>query len=173
MGKVYTVTNSALVDAPADLVYSILADYVDGHPHILPPKYFTPLSVEQGGVGDGTIFRVGMRAFGMTREFRAAVTEPEPGREMVETALEAGGPVTTFTVEPEGTRSRVTFDTMLISAPGLKGLAERLLTPQFLRKVYARELEQLNEFAASRRGGLRPAAASEVGSGTYRHSDAA
>ncbi|HEX8352835.1 MAG TPA: SRPBCC family protein [Pyrinomonadaceae bacterium] len=151
MRKLYTVTASALVEAPADLVYAIIADYRDGHPHILPRKYFTFLAVERGGFGAGTIIRFGMRAFGKTREARAAVTEPEPGRVLVETAIDDDGPVTTFVVEPEGRRARVTFSTELRSAAGLPGLVERFIATRFLKRVFAAELEQLNDFAVRRR----------------------
>ncbi|MET0625685.1 MAG: SRPBCC family protein [Pyrinomonadaceae bacterium] len=147
MQKVYTVTASALAEAPAETVYAILADYRDGHPHILPRKYFTSLAVERGGFGDGTVIRFGMRAFGKTREARAAVTEPEPGRVLVETALDKGGPVTTFVVEPEGSGARVTFRTQMTSRGGLLGAAERFVASRFLKRVYALELAQLGEFA--------------------------
>lgn len=147
MRKVYTVTASALAEAPAETVYAILADYRDGHPHILPRKYFTSLKVERGGFGEGTVIRFGMRAFGKTREARAAVTEPEPGRVLVETALDADGPVTTFVVEPEGRRSRVTFKTELTSRAGLLGAVERFAAKRFLKRVYALELAQLDSFA--------------------------
>ena len=151
MRKAYTVTASALVEAPAEVVYKILADYKEGHPHILPRKHFTFLAVERGGVGEGTLIRFGMRAFGKTRIARAAVTEPEPGRVLVETALDEGGPVTTFVVEPEGRRSRVTFSTELTSAAGLAGAVERFFATRYLKRVYALELRQLNDFALTRR----------------------
>lgn len=147
MRKAYTVTASALAEAPAETVYAILADYRDGHPHILPRKYFTGLSVERGGFGDGTVIRFGMRAFGKTREARAAVTEPEPGRVLVETALDRGGPVTTFVVEPEGRCARVTFRTEMTSRRGLLGAVERFVASRFLKRVYALELAQLGDFA--------------------------
>jgi hypothetical protein len=139
-------------------VYSILADYREGHPHILPRRYFTSLAVEQGGVGEGTVIRFGMRAFGKTRESRATVSEPEPGRVLVETVLGDSGIVTTFVVEPDGRRSRVTISTELNSAAGLRGLFERYATTKFLKRVYATELEQLNGFARERSARLTVAA---------------
>ena len=150
MRKVYTVTASALVEASAETVYAILADYRDGHPRILPRSYFTSLAVERGGYGEGTVIRFRVRAFGKTRETRAAVTEPEPGRVLVETALEEGGPVTTFIVEPEGGRARVTFKTELTSASGLAGAVERFVARRFLRRVYTLELAQLGDYARNR-----------------------
>src|SRR5688500_20330956 len=85
MRKAYTVTASATVEAPAEVVYNILADYHEGHPAVLPRKYFTGLAVEGGsGYGDGTVIRFGMRAFGKTREARAAVTERSEERRVGE-----------------------------------------------------------------------------------------
>jgi hypothetical protein len=105
--KTYKAEASATINAPAALVYSIIADYRDGHPHILPKPYFLGLEVERGGFGAGTVIRFRVRVMGKTQAFRAAVTEPEPGRVLVESDLD-GGPQTTFTVEPleEGRRAR-------------------------------------------------------------------
>jgi hypothetical protein len=152
MRKHYQITSSALVHAPAEVAYSVIADYREGHPHILPRKYFTYLEVERGGRGEGTVIRFGMRVLGTSRDFRAAVTEPEPGRVLVERNLEDGGSVSTFVVEPAGRHSRVTITTDLTAAPGLRGLAERLLTAALLPRIYARELEQLDSVAAERAG---------------------
>lgn len=150
MGKSFTVEASARVDAPDYVVYNIIADYRDGHPQILPRQYFDWLEVEQGGRGAGTVIRFQMRVLGRTRVLRAAVTEPEPGRVLVETDTGGGGPVTTFVVEPEGTGSRVTFRTELTSAGGPLGALERFVLRRILRRVYARELEQLGRVAVER-----------------------
>ena len=150
MKKTYRVKASARVDAPADVVYGIIADYRNGHPHILPKKYFEWLEVEQGGRGEGTVIRFQMRVLGRTRVLRAAVTEPEPGRVLVETDTGGYGPVTTFTVEPAGSGSQVTFSTELTSAAGPLGVVERFVLRRVLRRVYARELEQLGRVAVER-----------------------
>ena len=150
MGKTFTVKASSRVDAPAEVVYGIIADYRNGHPHILPRKYFEWLEVEQGGRGAGTVIRFQMRVLGQTRVLRAAITEPDPGRVLVETDTSGAGPVTTFTVEPEGASSHVTFSTELTSAGGLLGVAERLVLKRLLRRIYARELEQLGRVAVER-----------------------
>jgi len=117
--KSYQVTESALINAPAKLVYNIIADYHNGHPYILPKPYFLNLEVEQGGVGEGTVIRFQMQVLGKTETFRAVVTEPEPGRVLVESNLLQGS-VTTFTVDPvEGGRyAQVTFSTELPSRGG-------------------------------------------------------
>jgi len=140
----YTVTMSREIDAPAERVYGIVADYVNGHPRILPPKYFTGLQVEKGGVGEGTIIRFGMKVMGKEYFTRAAITEPEPGRVLVETDLE-GLIVTTFTTDPLGAgRSRMTFSTTgRTRARGLMGALEKWFTLRFLPRVYTDELALL------------------------------
>ena len=150
MGKRFTVKASATVDAPAEIVYGIIADYRNGHPHILPRKYFEWLVVEQGGRGEGTVIRFQMRVLGQTRVLRAAVTEPDPGRVLVETDTGGAGPVTTFTVEPAGSGSHVTFSTEMTSTGGPLGVLERFVLRRVLRRVYARELEQLGRVAVER-----------------------
>ena len=67
----YVVTVSARLAAPPERVYSVIADYQHSHPRILP-KQFTGLTVEKGGVGEGTVIRVSMRVFGRRFEFRGS-----------------------------------------------------------------------------------------------------
>jgi hypothetical protein len=144
------VSQSAIVAAPAPVVYGIIADYHEGHRAILPRRYFEALDVESGGIGAGTRIRVRMRALGRVRTFRAAVSEPVPGRELVETDVESGA-ATRFLVEPadEGRASRVTFETRWRRS-GLAGWVERWLAPRYLRGVYRAELALLDQQARAR-----------------------
>jgi Polyketide cyclase / dehydrase and lipid transport len=149
MPAAFTVRASAHVEAPPERVYAIIADYHNGHPHILP-KQFRNLSVEQGGVGAGTIIRFEFRAYGQTQRFRAIVTEPEPGRVLVEENVEPTPSKTTFIVERAGSGSDVTFVTdMTTSKDGLLGSLERYLSTRLLRKAYAEELSLLAARATS------------------------
>jgi hypothetical protein len=144
---------SATINAPANVVYPILADYRNHHPNILPKAYFTGLEVEEGGTGEGTVFRSGMQVMGQEQSFRMHVTEPEPGRMLAETDLKTGL-VTKFIVEPRGAeQSEVTFDTTFEASPGLKGWVERLFVPNYLRRVYKAELKQLDEYASQHKAG--------------------
>lgn len=149
---------SALIEAPAPAVYGIIADYHRGHPTILPPGYFGPLRVEEGGTGAGTRMSFDMRSFGTVQRFRGDVTEPEPGRRLVETYPDMGIE-TVFTVDPVdgGRRSRVTIATSY-RKPGLRGWLERLVAPAFLRTVYRAELRLLAERTAGTEspGPVRP-----------------
>ena len=83
------ISVSQQISAPAKRIYQIIADYHQGHPEILPKPYFESMIVEKGGFGTGTRVRFQMRVMSRPQEFRAEVTEPEPGRVLVETDLAA------------------------------------------------------------------------------------
>ena len=138
------VAASAIINVSARQVYTIIADYHNGHPHILPSQYFSDLRVEQGGIGAGTIIGFQMRVLGRTQAFRAAITEPEPGRVLVETNLPSGA-VTTFTVDSRsgGRRAQVTIATELAAPNWLEGLFTKML----LQRIYVQELKLLAAFA--------------------------
>jgi hypothetical protein len=140
---------SALIHAPPHKLYAILADYERGHPAILPRPPFVSLEVEAGGRGHGTVIRVWMRVLGRQQSFRSAITEPEPGRVLVETT--DTGYVTTFTVESRrnGEESYVTIATEIQGREGLLGALERWFVTRLLRPVYVRELENLAAVAAT------------------------
>ncbi|HVI79205.1 MAG TPA: SRPBCC family protein [Candidatus Acidoferrum sp.] len=144
----HVISASATIPARRERVYSLLANYHDGHQRILP-KQFSNLTVEQGGVGAGTIIRFQMNLLGKKQNFRAAITEPEPGRVLVETDLDTNGAVTTFTVDP-GTApadSRVTISTQLPVMSGFLGRIERTVAALLLRRTYVKELENLARVA--------------------------
>lgn len=138
---------SATIDAPPNQVYAILADYRNGHPQILPEKYFSDLTVERGGIETGTLIRFLFSAFGQSRIICAEVSEPEPGRVLAETDLDPGA-ATTFIVEPinAGKAASVSITTAW-TKPGISGFIERLTAPPLLRRIYAEELQKLTAHA--------------------------
>ncbi|MBI5668800.1 MAG: SRPBCC family protein [Chloroflexi bacterium] len=140
-----------VIDARPEDVYAVVSDYEVGHPAILPKPYFTGLKVEQGGKGTGTVARASMNVFGSKREFRVVVSEPEPGRVLVEADPDAGV-VTTFIVEPVngGQQSRVTIATDSEARPGFTGVMERLMNPPIMRRIYQQELRQLANYLRSK-----------------------
>lgn len=144
----HIISASATIPARRERIYSLIANYNDGHPRILP-RQFTSLVVEQGGVGAGTIIRFQMSMFGKKQTFRAAITEPEPGRVLVETYLDPSGAVTTFTVNPGGAPadSHVTISTELPVRSGFLGKIERTMATLLLRPLYVKELENLARVA--------------------------
>lgn len=142
---------SKLVNSPPQIVYSIIADYRDAHPKILPKPPFVSLVVEQGGIGAGTVARVSMKVAGRITTFKTVVSEPEPGHVLVET--NDTGYITTFTVDPynEGKHSFVTFTTEILEDSGLMKKLEFRLSKILLVPVYEKELINLAEEAAKRR----------------------
>jgi len=144
----HIVSASAVIPARRERVYSLISNYNDGHPRILP-KQFSGLVVEQGGVGAGTVIRFQMSLFGRKQTFRAAITEPDPGRVLVETDLDTNGAVTTFSVNPGGAPadSHVTISTELPVRRGFLGKVERALTTMLLRPIYVKELQNLARVA--------------------------
>jgi len=144
----HVISASAVIPARRERVYALISNYRDGHPRILP-KQFSNLTVEQGGVGAGTVIRFQMSLLGRKQTFRAAITEPEPGRVLVETDLDTNGAVTTFTIDP-GTApadSNVTISTTLPVRSGFPGKVEKALATLLLRPIYAKELENLARVA--------------------------
>ena len=141
-----------LLDAPADVVYRCIADYRRHHrPEGFLPPAFSNLTVERGGIGAGTVFSVIMTLAGRSQTMTAEVTEPDPGRILVETSPTVR---TVFTVAPEGTRSRVRFDTV-INERGLTGLLTRLFAGRLLGPLYRDELERLERYAQANADRIR------------------
>jgi uncharacterized protein YndB with AHSA1/START domain len=132
------------IDAPADTVYGYLAD-MHQHPRFLPPA-FSDFQVEEGGVGAGTVTRFAITAGGRTRMYHMRVTEPAPGRTLVESDADSSL-VTTFNVEPQGARSLVRISTSWDGAAGIGGFFERTFAPRALHRIYLDELERLNAYA--------------------------
>ena len=140
--------SSLVIDAPASVIYEILSDYRVGHPAICPKQFFASVTVDKGGHGAGTEITVRMTAMGGKKVYRMIVSEPEPGRVLVE-ADEAAGVVTTFTVDPipNESRSRVTIGTVARSSGGIAGVIERLVVPFVMRRMFRQELWLLAESA--------------------------
>jgi polyketide cyclase/dehydrase/lipid transport protein len=161
----YRVSISGKIPAPPARVYGSIADYRHHHPHIVPPEHFPRLEVLEGGTGAGTRTRVEMRVLGATRVFEQVVTEPEPGRVLMETNQDGSG-VTTFTVDEcdGGESAQVTIATEFAARPGVSGFLERLVTSLVLPGIYRKEIARLAEYAARQR------APGEEGSGRSKGS---
>ena len=140
---------SATIAAQPAAVYAVLADYRNHHPRILPPQYFRDFVVEEGGQGAGTVFRTAVHLFGSKSANHMIVSEPQPGRVLMETDLETGL-VTTFTVTPlaNGQQSTVAIQTVWPRKTGLAGQLEAWLTGQVMRMIYRKELGLLADYMA-------------------------
>jgi ribosome-associated toxin RatA of RatAB toxin-antitoxin module len=137
------------VDAPAELVYRLVADFERHHPRFLPPA-FSDFRVEQGGVGAGTIVTFRIATGGRSRDYRMEVSEPEPGRVLTESDTRSSL-ATTWTVDPQGAACQVRIATAWQGAGGVGGFFERLFAPRVLRRLYADELERLERYAREQR----------------------
>jgi hypothetical protein len=80
----YQVQESEVINSPPAQVYAIISDYHEGHPAILPSRYFTEMAVTAGGRGEGPVTTVAMNVFSAKILYELNVTEPEPGRVLVE-----------------------------------------------------------------------------------------
>lgn len=144
----YKFSVSSLIPAPPAIVYGIIADYKNGHPSILPNPPFVSLKVEQGGIGAGSVLEVQMKVAGKLQTFKTIVTEPEPGRVLVET--NDTGYITAFVVDPrdDGKKSYVTFTTEISNNSKLSKKIEFFFSKLILPAVYKKELQLLAEAAA-------------------------
>jgi len=136
------------IDAPAGQVYGYLAD-MHQHPRFLPPA-FSDFKVEEGGVGAGTVTTFKVTAGGRTRSYHMRITEPEPGRTLVESDANSSL-VTTFNVEPQGDKSLVRISTRWDGASGVGGFFERTFAPRAMHRMFLDELERLNVYARDQR----------------------
>lgn len=135
---------SAIINATPEKVYAVISDYRVGHPAILPKPYFTGLTVVEGGQGAGTVVITEMNVFGVKKTYRQYVTEPEPGRVLVEDDP-VEGIKTTFILEPleGGKQTRITLLTESRASAGFRGFMERLMNPSITRRIYKIEMANL------------------------------
>ena len=140
-----TVSQTAVVSGDPEQVYTVLSDYIQHHPNILPRKYFKSCTVEEGGKGAGTLIDVRMAFMGVKQAYLLRVTEPTPGT-LVETDVTTGLK-TSFIVKPASNgKSHVEIATTWEPKPGLRGWFERLSTPPVMRSIYAQELNNLDTY---------------------------
>lgn len=150
------IRGTAVLQAPPEVVYGIFADYHEGHPSVLPRPHFGRLVVERGGTGAGTRFTVEAREGLKMRTYRMDVSEPEPGRLLVEKDV-GSDLVTHFRVEPaDGGTSRVTITTRYTRG-GVRGWLESMLLPTLAGPVFQQELRNVERLAQQRSAAPRPA----------------
>lgn len=147
MAKIH-VSAEQQISAPADTIYSCIADMREHHPRFLPPA-FSNFEVESGGVGAGTITRFTVTAGRRSRDYRMEVSEPEPGRVLAEKDL-GSSLRTTFTVSPSGDSCNVRIATEWDGAGGIGGFFERTFAPRVMRGIYEDELQRLDAYARER-----------------------
>ncbi|HVV11134.1 SRPBCC family protein [Amycolatopsis sp.] len=144
MAKVTAVAERT-IDASAEKVRALVADYADTRPKILTEQY-RDYEVTEGGTGAGTKARWKLQATSKrVRDVAATVSEPEPGT-LVETDANSTM-VTTWTVRPSGDRSVVRIETSWQGAGGIGGFFEKTFAPGGLKRIYDGVLGKLAELA--------------------------
>jgi hypothetical protein len=143
----FKVEVSDVIEARPEEIYAVISDYHIGHPAILPKPYFTELTVEKGGQGAGSVVWTKMKVMGQTYTYHQVVTEPEPGRVLVETDMDTGQ-FSTFTLDPldGGKRTKVTISAVFPAKPGFVGFMEKLMNPPVSRRIFRKELVQLADY---------------------------
>jgi len=156
MGQIKAKAAAVLEARPED-VYATIADYREGHPNILPKENLYDLQVEQGGYGAGTIIRFKARILGIEQSIRHRVSEPEPGRILVEQDIDSiQNEINTFTVTPleQGQKSHVEIAIVMDASPGLKGLVERVVILSIFPSMLRKELKLLEAVAQKRKNSI-------------------
>ncbi|RSM65880.1 polyketide cyclase [Amycolatopsis sp. WAC 01376] len=142
MGKVTAIAERT-IEAPADKVRALVADYTETRPKLLT-EHYRDYEVTEGGVGAGTKARWKLQATSKrVRDVAATVTEPSEGT-LVETDANSSM-VTTWTVRevPEG--SLVRIETTWDGAGGIGGFFEKTFAPGGLKRIYEGVLGKLAE----------------------------
>jgi hypothetical protein len=144
MGKI-TASAERRIEAPAEDVRTIVADYSESRPKILT-EHYRDYKVIEGGTGAGTTASWKLQATSKrVRDVKADVTAPEPGT-LVETDANSSM-VTTWTVRAEGEASVVRIETSWQGAGGIGGFFERTFAPAGLKRIYDGVLGKLAEVA--------------------------
>jgi len=142
-----TVRISREIDAPQKAIYRVIADYREGHAAILPRPPFTAMVVTEGGTGAGTRLKTTMRVMGRDYTFDQIVTEPEPGRVIVETDVNTGES-SRFILTPTASGTNVTIESTFNVPSGLAGLFKRAFHPAIVRRIFSQELDNLAAYLA-------------------------
>ena len=143
MNKIH-VEYSAIIEAEPALIYAIFVDFEEAHIAILPKPYFEKIVLKEGGLGAGTIYDLHMNIFGAKSQAEMHVSEPNPGRTLLEESQD-GRVKTTIEVIPinGSTASHVTIQSDFAQSPGLGGFMEKIFIPFIIRHIYKKELQNL------------------------------
>jgi hypothetical protein len=143
----FNITATKIIDARPEDVYGVFSDYVVAHNAILPRPFFTGMDVKKGGRGAGTEILVYTKALGQERHMFMVVSEPTPGRDLMETEP-ATGLVTHFIVEAlnGGRQAKVTISTDFPIPAGFGGWLQKTIQAPLIRPVYLKELDNVAEY---------------------------
>jgi len=148
----------ALIHGRPEDIYTALADYRHEHVYIVPPKYLRNLVVESGGVGAGTVIRYRARAFGIERPSRALISEPEPGRVLVEQET-TSTLKTIFTVTPtsDAQQTHLQIASHWVPSRNPVKIIEQALYPFIMRDLYERSFKLIADYVMQKRNSVSSA----------------
>lgn len=135
-------TTRRTLRASREHAYAALADYRRARPDLLPAE-FSGYEVHSGGTGAGTTVGWTLQATPRrSRDCLFTVTEPEPGRRLVETDANSSM-VVAWTVRgtPGGAEVEVTAGWQ--GAGGIGGIFERIFAPKGLNRIHDQVLAAL------------------------------
>jgi len=142
------VKQSAVINAPIEIVYAVLRDYEVGHRAILPEPFFESMEVLKGGQGEGTEIFIEMEVFGQEFTYHQRVTEPIPGHQLVERDINTGL-ASTFFLEPVGeNQTRVHIESEVALSKGFQRIMEKLFNPMIIGGIFKKELQNLADYVA-------------------------
>lgn len=140
MGKV-TATAEKTLTAGTEKVVAALSDYTGVRSRMLT-EHFSEYEVREGGQGEGTVVHWKLAATSKrVRDCLLSITVPSE-HTLVERDANSSM-VTTWTVVPEGSGSRVQVETTWDGAGGVGGFFERRFAPSGLRRIYEAQLAKL------------------------------
>ena len=137
------VTQSALIPAPVNQVYAVIADYEVGHLAILPQPYFQSMEVLKGGQGEGTEVFTTMLVMGQTFTYHQKVTEPEKGRQITETDINTGLATSFYFEQAGNNQTEVTIRAEIALMNGFTGILQRVFNPVIIGGIFKKELQNL------------------------------
>lgn len=141
MNQIY-VQSEYIIPAPPEEVYEALIDFQNVRPSILTNN-FVDYTVEQGGVGEGTVIRYHLQAAGRKRPYRMHVTETSKGEILTERDSHSSL-VTMWTLTPlDNGQTLVRVVSEWEGASGIGGFFERTFAPRGLRGIYDKMLSRL------------------------------
>jgi len=140
------VETSKVIHANPAQIYNVIRDYEIGHQAILPRQYFKEMRVVKGGQGAGTEIHIIMEVWGQTHESYFFVSEPEPGRVILE--KDEKSVETQFIIDPLAgdEHAQVTISSTFILPTGITGYVQKFLLPIMMRRIYNEELDILANY---------------------------
>lgn len=133
------------IDAPAERVYAAIADLTNRSTWV--PAAYSNVHLERREEEQGTVLDYHLETGRRARDYRMDVTEPEPGHTLRERDT-TSSLVKTWTVQADGSGSRVSINTRWSGASGIGGFFERTFAPRALTQLYGEELDALAAYVS-------------------------